>query len=593
MTSFSEKLTLLRNYLQERSIDTFIIPSTDPHFHENVPDHWRIIYWLTGFTGSSATLVITPSFAGLWTDSRYYTQAERQLHGSGFQIVKPDLSVNNSYIDFVSGNSKPGDKIGIDGRICSLSEFRKLERKLKDKNLIIETECDPFAEIWSDRPSLPQSLAFDHKLEFSGKDRKVKISEVRKMLENQSADFLLITSPEDTMWLLNIRGSDLKYSPLLYCFALLGKDQVLLFIDENKIPVRIASEFDRCGVVILPYEDALGIVSSVTKGSSVLINPKTLSVSFYRLLSGNSAIIEGQSIPGRIKSIKNHTEINNISKVMIKDGAALTRFFFWLTCCHGKMTLSEKLLGERLNEFRLRDKEYICPSFSPIAAFNENSAQPHYDHGTGQGAIIGDRGILLVDSGGHYLGGTTDITRTIPLGIPTLRQKKDFTLVLKGHINLAMAKFPLGTRGYQLDILARRYLWDSGLNYGHGTGHGVGYCLNVHEGPQSISPSPNETIIESGMLISNEPALYREGEYGIRIENLLLCYEDEDTEFGKFLKFDTVSLCYIEKALIDKSLLDQREIDWVNSYHSEVYSKLSSELTEEERKWLKEKTDPI
>jgi Xaa-Pro aminopeptidase len=278
---------------------------------------------------------------------------------------------------------------------------------------------------------------------------------------------------------------------------------------------------------------------------------------------------------------------------MISDGVALTRFFFWLENNPGKSMLTETSLSDKLEEFRSQHSDYRGPSFAPVIAFNRNSALPHYDHAVSPVTEIGDRGILLIDSGGHYLGGTTDITRTIPVGVPTPRQKADFTLVLKGHIGLALAKFPEGTRGYQLDILARRALWDAGLNYGHGTGHGVGYYLNVHEGPQNISPYANKTMIEAGMLISNEPAIYREGEYGIRIENLVICYEDEITEYGCFLKFDTVSLCYIEKSLIEISMLDQQEISWLNRYHTEVFHRLSSYLSEDERLWLKEKTEKI
>jgi Xaa-Pro aminopeptidase len=440
---------------------------------------------------------------------------------------------------------------------------------------------------------MPFSVAFEHPVRFSGKERSVKISEVREAMKEQNADYQLLTANDDIMWLLNIRGNDLQYTPLLVSYALIGEKQILLFIDEAKIPLKLASEFDRLGIVILPYDETPEIVSSVTEGFSVLVNPATTSVALYNSISGKSKIIEDTSIPAKLKSIKNKTEIANIGNVMIKDGVALSRFFYWFDCNHGKISMAENSLADKLLEFRSQQEDFIEPSFETIIAFNENSALPHYTPENGKGAEIGERSILLVDSGGQYMGGTTDITRTIPVGIPTPGQKKDFTLILKGHINLAMAKFPNGTRGYQLDFIARRAMWGSGMNYAHGTGHGVGYCLNVHEGPQSISPADNKTVIEAGMLTSNEPAIYREGEYGIRIENLILCYEDEETEFGQFLRFDTVSLCYIEKKLIDRSLLDQAEIDWLNSYHSEVYDKLSPCLSLEEKLWLKEKTEPL
>jgi Xaa-Pro aminopeptidase len=440
---------------------------------------------------------------------------------------------------------------------------------------------------------MPFSVAFDHPVSFSGKERAVKIGEVREEMRKQNATYHLLTANDDIMWLLNIRGNDLQYTPLLFSYALIGEKQILLFIDEAKIPLKLALEFDKLGIVILPYDETEEIVSAVTEGFSVLVNPATTSVALYNSISGKSKIIEDISIPTRLKSIKNKTEIANIGYVMIKDGVALTRFFYWFDSNHGKFSMTENSLADKLLEFRSQQEDFIESSFATITAFNENSALPHYTTDEGNGAEIGERGILLVDSGGQYMGGTTDITRTIPVGIPAPGQKRDFTLILKGHINLALAKFPNGTRGYQLDFIARRAMWGSGMNYAHGTGHGVGYCLNVHEGPQSISPADNKTVLEAGMLTSNEPAIYREGEYGLRIENLILCYEDEETEFGQFLRFDTVSLCYIEKSLIDKSLLDQKEIDWINSYHSEVYDKLSPFLSGEEKLWLKEKTDPL
>lgn len=593
MNSSAEKLASLRTALLQKGINLYIIPSSDPHLGEYIPDHWQIINWLTGFTGSAATVIITDTFAGLWTDSRYFIQAEKQLFGSGFEFVKPGLFQRYDFMDFISENVETGGKIGLDGRIFSTDNFRRLQKRLEGKMVSIDTHCDLITSIWTGRPPLPFSLAFDHPVEFSGKERSVKISEVREQMGKQNADYHLLTSIDDIMWLLNIRGNDLKYSPLLLSFALVGAEQILLFIDEAKIPIKLASAFDKIGITILPYDEISEIVSSVTEGHSVLFNPQVTSVELFNSVSKNSRTIEDISIPARLKSIKNKTEIGNIANVMIKDGVALTKFFHWFSSNHGRESMTENSLSDKLIEFRSQQKDFLGSSFATITAFNENSALPHYIPEEGSGVIIGERGMLLVDSGGQYMGGTTDITRTIPVGIPSTQQKMDFTLILKGHINLAMAKFPNGTRGYQLDFIARRAMWGSGMNYAHGTGHGVGYCLNVHEGPQSISPADNKTVIEAGMLTSNEPAIYREGEYGIRIENLILCYEDEETEFGQFMRFDTVSLCYIEKSLIDKSSLDQKEIEWLNKYHSEVYDKISPHLTGEEKIWLKEKTEPL
>ncbi len=595
MNPRQEKLTLLRSSMKTCSINAYIIPSADPNMGEYIPDYWKIIPWLTGFTGSAASVVITDTFAGLWTDSRYFVQAENQLAGSGFVLMKYIPAEKKDYIEWLSSNLSPEKSIGLDGRIFSIGQLRKLQKSIAEKGIKILTECDLISDLWSDRPLQEASPAFDHPLSFCGKERSVKIDEVRSAMEQQGIDFHLLTSSDDIMWLLNIRGSDVKYSPLMLSFAIVGTDQILLFADENKISFRIAMEFDKLGIVLLPYEETAAVISSLDSETTILITPATTSASLYNSIPSGMKIREEISIPSRLKAIKNKVEIENIGRVMVKDGVALTKFFFWIEQNTGLVTMSELSLAEKLNNLRSEQENFLGLSFSPIVAFNEHGALPHYSATSETDSVIGAAGILLVDSGGQYLDGTTDITRTIAIGRPSAIQKKDFTLVLKGTISLAMAQFPIGTKGAQLDILARKALWENGLNFGHGTGHGVGFCLNVHEGPQSISPSATDAknIIEPGMLVSDEPAIYREGEYGIRIENLILCYENEETEFGKFLKFDTVSLCHIDKNLIDISLLDKREIEWLNSYHSEVYEKLSPFLSEEEKVWLKDKTESI
>jgi len=593
VNSSSENLALLRAAVKLAGIDAYIIHVSDPHLGENIPDHWQIIDWLTGFDGSDGTVVVTESFAGLWTDSRYFIQAEKQLEGSPIKHMRPGPVPEESYIDWLIRNTGEGSRIALDGRIFSISQYRRLEARLGNKKVILKTDCDLITEIWVSRPPLPSAPAFDHPVEFSGKERSVKITEVREQMRNLKVNNHLLTSVDDIMWLLNIRGNDVPYTPLLLSFAIIGEEQIMLFTGENRIPPKLAQEFEKLGIVILPYEEIAGVLSSLPAGSSLLISPRTTSAALYFSVPESVKIFEDISIPSRLKAVKNRTEIENIGRVMIKDGAALTKFFFWIEHNLGQIPMSELSLSGRLLKLRSQNEDFMGPSFAQIIAFNQHAALPHYSAKTETDSIIEENGILLIDSGGQYYGGTTDITRTISVGLPSLQQKTDFTLVLKGHINLAMAKFPFGTRGYQLDMLARKHLWEHGLNYGHGTGHGVGYCLNVHEGPQNISPSGSKILIEAGMLISNEPALYREGEYGLRTENLILCYEDEETDFGQFLRFETVSLCYIDKSLIDKSLLEQKEIDWLNSYHIEVYEKLSPNITEEERMWLREKTSEL
>ncbi len=582
--------------MRKNNIDAYIIPSTDPHLGFNVTDHWRIIDWLTGFAGSAATVVITESFAGLWTDSRYFVQAENQLTGSVFTLMKNGAPERNGYIEWLTYNVSTGKRIALDGRTISIGELRNLKAQAEVKNICIDVECDLISELWRERPPISGSPAFDHPEVFCGKDRSAKISEVRAEMSRLGVDYHLLTSVDDIMWLLNIRGNDFKYSPLLTSFAIIDEAQILLFAEEEKIPLKLATEFDKLSIILLPYEETAGMLSTLSHRATILITPETTSAALYNSIPAGMTIKEDISIPTRMKAVKNKVEIENIGRVMIKDGVALTKFFYWFENNHGSVSISELSLAEKLRQFRSEQENYLCPAFSVIVAYNEHGALPHYSATPETDSLIGSDGILLIDSGGHYLDGTTDITRTIVLGKPSSEQKRNFTLVLKGTINLAMAKFPAGTKGYQLDMIARKALWDNGLNYGHGTGHGVGFCLNVHEGPQNISPSSGKdlkTIIETGMLISDEPGIYFEGKYGIRIENLLICYEDEETEFGKFYKFDTVSLCYIDKTLIEKSLLGKRETDWLNSYHAEVYEKLSPYLTSEEQEWLQDKTSSL
>jgi Xaa-Pro aminopeptidase len=593
MSYYKEKLDRIRLSMHERGIDAYIIPVTDPHFGEEVPDHWRIIAWLTGFTGSAATVVVTDSFAGLWTDSRYILQAMEQLRDSGFVLMKPSIPESKDLIQWLRNNIKPGSRIALDGRTFSTDRLRKIEKGMEGKNVSFDIACDLISEIWQDRPVMPDSVAFDHSVQFCGKERAQKIAEVREVMKKQNLDYHLLTAPDDIMWMLNIRGNDLKYSPILLSFAVVDEEQVLLYADETRIPLKLAREFDTINIVILPYEETGGMLSTLPAGSSILITPATTSAWLFSSIPAGLKIKEDISIPARLKAVKNKAEIENIGRVMLKDGVALTKFFFWLEKNSSLIPISELSVAVKLNELRSEQEYFLGPSFSTIAAWNEHGALPHYSATIDSDFIIGEKGLFLLDSGGQYLDGTTDITRTIAVGRPASQQKRDFTLVLKGAIALACAKFPAGTKGCQLDILARKALWEQGLNFGHGTGHGVGFCLNVHEGPQNISPvipADAKTVIEPGMLISDEPAIYREGQYGIRTENLLLCFEDEETEFGQFLRFDTVSLCYIDKSLIDTSLLEQHEIDWLNSYHAEVYDKLSPYLTADERNWHKEKT---
>jgi Xaa-Pro aminopeptidase len=463
MTAYIDKLALLRASMKEKSVDAYVIPSSDPNMGEYIPDHWKIISWLTGFTGSAATVVVTGTFAGLWTDSRYFVQAEKQLAGSGFELMKYIPAENRDFIEWLAANLAHIKNVGLDGRIFSIGRLRKLQKTIDEKVIIIDTECDIISELWSDRPELGGLPAFDHPAAFCGKERAAKISEVRSVMKEQGIDFHLLTSADDIMWLLNIRGNDVKYSPLLLSFAIIGMEQVLLFAEENKIPFKIAMEFDKLGIVLLPYEETAAMISVLDPENSILISPGTTSASIYNSIPAGMKIIEDISIPARLKAVKNKVEIENIGRVMIKDGVALSKFFFRIEQNSGLVSMSEVSLADQLYQLRAEQENFLGLSFSPIVAFNEHGALPHYSATAESDTVIDAGGILLVDSGGQYLDGTTDITRTIAIGRPSAQQKKDFTLVLKGTIALAMAEFPSGTKGSQLDILARKALWENEL----------------------------------------------------------------------------------------------------------------------------------
>lgn len=593
---YRSRLAEMRSLMKQKKLDAIIIPPSDPHLGEYVPDHWRIIRWLTGFTGSAGNVVITRSFAGLWTDSRYFIQAEDQLKGSGFELVRLKIPHTPEHIDWLSTKVRKGWRVGVDGRLISAGAMKYMESSLKPAGAGIDLRADLVSTLWNDRPPLPADQAFELEVKYSGLTRREKLERVRKVMVDMNADYQLLTATDDIMWLLNLRGNDVKYCPLLLSFAIVSRDQVVFFADEDKIPGRVRASLDSDGVVLLPYDTVSSVLSHLEEGSVLLLSPATTSATLRRAVGRKVRVVEDLSIPARMKAIKNKTELNNLGIAMIQDGVVLTRFFHWLEKTLGKEEITELSAAAKIDGMRSLAEGCTGPSFSTIAAFNAHAALPHYVPDQTTNARLEKKGIFLLDSGGQYFGGTTDITRTVALGKPDAGMKRDFTLALRGTIGLAMARFPRGTKGYQLDILARKPLWDNYMNYGHGTGHGVGSFLNVHEGPQTIGTGATgdmKTTIEPGMILSDEPAFYRPGLYGFRTENLLVCREDRETEYGSFLGFETVTLCYIDTELIDPALLDDIELQWLNEYHNRVYELLHRNLEPEMQEWLRSKTKPV
>lgn len=593
-TSKLPNLKQLRQLLQLHHINAYVIPTADPHQSEYLADHWKAREWISGFTGSAATVVITQDHAGLWTDSRYFLQAVSQLEGSEIILHKQQANGTSEYITWLTEHLPKGSTVGLDGYLFSVGQLRQLEKQLHPTDIEINSQVDFISEVWSDCPELPKHTIFEYEVEFAGESRAEKLNRIREKMIKQGADFHLITTLDDIAWTLNIRGKDVAYNPVAISYLVVGKAIAYFFINNEKVPAVVKINLNNDGVILKPYESLKDFLQTLEQ--PILIDDHFINVRLHQAIS-EPQIIKGDNIPLHLKTIKNATEIAHLREAMRKDGVALIHFFRWLEQELQTRTVTEYEAGRKLNDFRAAQGNYFGESFTAIVGYNSNSAIVHYRAEEATSAEIKPEGILLLDSGGQYLEGTTDITRTVALSAPTDEQKRHYTLVLKGHITLAKAKFPMGTTGVQLDTLARQFLWQHGLNFGHGTGHGVGFFLSVHEPPQGFTSSPNNqrgtTPQEPGMLTSNEPGFYKTGEYGIRIENLVLCIEAEETDFGKFLQFETMSLFPIDTSLIDSTLLTPEEKKWFNEYQQRVFNELATRLEGAEMEWLQGKCDEI
>jgi len=590
-----EKLAHLREAMQQAKLDAYVLPHADPHGSEYLPEHWCIMPWLTGFTGSAGTVVITAGFAGLWTDARYFIQAEAQLEGSGFELMKLKVPHTPEYQAWLVEQLPRNSRVGIDARLLSLSQSRRLAKRFGRHGLNLIEAPDLIATLWHDRPSLPSAAIEAYSPDLAGINRSNKLAAIREEMRAHQTTHHLISSLDDIAWTLNLRGSDVAYNPVFMAYLVIDQKQAILFVDRHKLSPELMAELAADGVRVDGYEEIADYLGELSPSQRLLLDPAKTSLWLSRQWKALTNLEEATNPSTKLKAIKNATEIQHLRQVMIRDGIALVRFLRWLEAEVGHGQLTELSAAERLEAFRREQPRYVGPSFGTIAGYEANGAIVHYSAEPETAAQLEPQGILLLDSGGQYQDGTTDITRTIALGEVSGAQRRDFTLVLKGHIGLATAIFPLGTTGVQLDGYARRPLWDHLINFGHGTGHGVGFFLNVHEGPQRISPSPSASEpFKPGMLTSNEPGIYHQGYYGIRIENLILCVEEGETEhFGKFLGFETLSLCPIDLRLVDKSLLTEQELIWHNRYHAKVYEALAPNLSEAEQTWLRDKTTAI
>jgi Xaa-Pro aminopeptidase len=590
----SERLSALRKFMETRHLDAFIVPSTDPHLSEYPPKRWECRKWITGFTGSAGTAVITMKQAGVWTDSRYFLQAAQQLEGTGFDLFKMGMPETPDMIDWIVEQVGNGGKVGIDGMVYATSEAKTLKNKLESKGIALETRFDPFEEIWKDRPEIPKNKIFTLPKEITGESTKNKIKRIVEEIEKAGAEGIVIATLDAVAWTFNIRGNDVEYNPVAVAYGYVSKNESVLFIDPDKLTPPIASELQSQGVKTANYNHIFDYIEELPEKTTICVTESKINYTLYQHLSARCKVIDLPSPIDLMKSMKNETELNGFRRAMVKDGIALTRFYMWLEKTVPTGTVTEMTIAEKLREFRSQQEQYMGESFGTIAGYAAHGAIVHYSATPESNSIIEPRGLLLIDSGAQFMHGTTDITRTVALGEIAPQMKSDYTKVLKGHIALATAIYPEGTRGSQLDILARKPLWDNCETYWHGTGHGIGHFLNVHEGPQNIRTEENPTPLKQGMVTSNEPGIYRTDQYGIRIENLVVTQEYKKTEdFGTFYHFETLTLCPIDTKPIETERLTEKEKTWLNNYHRMVYDKLQHHLNEEEKAWLKEKTKAI
>ena len=587
-----KRLDAFRAEMRKAGIAAVVIPQTDAHLGEYIASHWQVRRWLSGFTGSAGSLVVTLSEALLWTDSRYFIQAALQLDGTGIKLMKEGIPGTPTITQWLVTNLVKGQTVGIDGFLFSATEADAMGAVLAKHDLKLDTHFAPIDKIWTDRPGLPADPVFLHDVKYAGRGAADKMKQVLTQTLEQGATSIIITDLTDVAWTLNIRSSDVSCTPVATSFLYLAETGGVLFINPAKIDDEVKAYLAANNVEVAPYESVVGYLENLPATATVLVEPSRVAARLRDALGARA--VSGASPVALLKAVKNSVQIQGIRRAMESDGAALVGAFMEIERRNATgESLTELDVADILTEYRSKQPEYFEPSFDTIAGYGPHGAIVHYSATEESSVRIEPHGLLLIDSGAQYKYGTTDITRTICMGTPTPDERHDFTLVMKGHIALAQAIYPEGTRGGQLDALARQFLWKEGLSYLHGTGHGVGHFLSVHEGPQSIRLNDVPYALQPGMMTSNEPGLYREGVHGIRCENLVLTVPAFTTEMGNFFRFETMTLFPFDLNLFDTAIMTDAEIDWVNGYHREVRSRLTPLLTPEQAAWLEKKTQPL
>jgi len=593
-TETTHNIQQLRNLMEQLKLDAFIIPTADPHQTEYVHPHWKCREWISGFTGSVGTAVVLRETAGLWADGRYFIQAEQELQGSGIDLFKMKMPGVPELIDWVYENVPENGTVGVDGRQATAKQADEWEAKLKKKNIRLVTDLDPISKVWENRPALPTASAFLHPVEYAGQSAADKLDEVRGIMKEKEADTYLLTSLYDIAWLFNLRGDDIPYCPVVMAYALIEIDRACLFVDEAKITETVRKELDTGGITTAPYSAVFDALKKLSKENTVYLDENRVNSCLRKSIPDDCTVVTGKDLTDLPKARKNQIQLDAWHTIQEHDGVAMVRFWKWLEENLPQGGITECDAADRLEEFRRNNPDCTDLSFSSISAYGPNAAMMHYFPRPETCATLEPGGFYLIDSGGQYHGGTTDITRTFALGALTDEERTDNTLVLKGVINLSSVHFLKGAAGNNLDVLARQPMWEHGMDYKCGTGHGVGHFLNVHEGPQGFSQHKNSgTPLEPGMILTIEPGVYKEGQHGIRIENMVHVEADCETESGTFYRFKDLTLCPIDTTPLVGELLSDKERDWLNSYHRLVREKLSPHLTAEEARWLEDKTLPL
>ena len=596
MNTIAERLELLREELRREHLSAFVFPTTDPHNSEYTADHWKGREWISGFTGSAGTAVVTLQSAALWTDSRYFIQAAEQLKGTEFQLMRLKMAGTPTIAEWIASelstlNAQRSTEIGMDGMVNTVAVVEEMKEALRQKGgITVRTNFDPLARIWRDRPQVPRNPVEIQPMELAGEDVRSKLARIRKALHEQHADGMLVAALDDIAWTLNLRGSDVHCNPVFVSYLLIASNKATLYVNKEKVDGEVLRYLKEQGVEVADYAE-------VGKGLqdyfeyNILIDPDEVCYTLYQKVTRN--IVRGTSPIAAMKAVKNERERLGFRSAMLRDGIAMVKFLKWLDESIGRQTLTEISVADKLETLRAEQSLYCGLSFDTIAGYEAHGAIVHYEATPETDAVLQPKGLLLLDSGAQYQDGTTDITRTIALGPLTEEQRRVYTLVLKGHIQLQLLRFPEGASGTQLDAVARKDLWKAGYNYLHGTGHGVGSYLSVHEGPHQIRMEWRPARLHAGMTVTDEPGVYLEGRFGVRTENTLLIVPAEETECGRFLQFETLTLCPVDKAPIVREMMLQEEMDWLNQYHQRVLDTLSPHLSPSETDWLREACAPL